>query len=224
MKIGILGSGDVGRKLADGLIEVGHEVKIGTRDPAKEQIVQWVRNHVDRGEKQKASAGIFAEAASFGEMVIIATLWDGTVDAIKMADPTKNLTGKMVIDVTNPLDFSKGMPPKLAVGHTDSAGETVQRLLPDAKVVKTLNIVGNPHMVHPDFPCGPPTMFICGNDDEAKKMVIDSILTPFGWETIDIGGIEGARLLEPLAMLWITYYFRTNNGNHAFKLLMKRKE
>jgi predicted dinucleotide-binding enzyme len=224
MKIGMLGSGDVGRKLADGLIEVGHEVKIGTRDPAKEQIVQWVRNHVDRGEKQKASAGSFAEAASFGEMVIIATLWDGTVNAIKMADPAKNLTGKMVIDVTNPLDFSKGIPPKLAVGHTDSAGETVQRLLPDAKVVKTLNIVGNPHMIHPDFPCGPPTMFICGNDDEAKKMVIDSILTPFGWETIDIGGIEGARLLEPLAMLWITYYFRTNNGNHAFKLLMKRKE
>lgn len=220
----MLGSGDVGRKLADGLIEVGHEVKIGTRDPAKEQIVQWVRNHVDRGEKQKASAGSFAEAASFGEMVIIATLWDGTVNAIKMADPAKNLTGKMVIDVTNPLDFSKGIPPKLAVGHTDSAGETVQRLLPDAKVVKTLNIVGNPHMIHPDFPCGPPTMFICGNDDEAKKMVIDSILTPFGWETIDIGGIEGARLLEPLAMLWITYYFRTNNGNHAFKLLMKRKE
>jgi predicted dinucleotide-binding enzyme len=224
MKIGMLGSGDVGRKLADGLIEVGHEVKIGTRDPAKEQIVQWVRNHVDRGEKQKASAGSFAEAASFGEMVIIATLWDGTVNAIKMADPAKNLTGKMVIDVTNPLDFSKGIPPKLAVGHTDSAGETVQRLLPDAKVVKTLNIVGNPHMIHPDFPCGPPTMFICGNDNEAKKMVIDSILTPFGWETIDIGGIEGARLLEPLAMLWITYYFRTNNGNHAFKLLMKRKE
>lgn len=220
----MLGSGDVGRKLADGLIEVGHEVKIGTRDPAKEQIVQWVRNHVDRGEKQKASAGSFAEAASFGEMVIIATLWDGTVNAIKMADPAKNLTGKMVIDVTNPLDFSKGIPPKLAVGHTDSAGETVQRLLPDAKVVKTLNIVGNPHMIHPDFPCGPPTMFICGNDDEAKKMVIDSILTPFGWETIDIGGIEGARLLEPLATLWITYYFRTNNGNHAFKLLMKRKE
>jgi 8-hydroxy-5-deazaflavin:NADPH oxidoreductase len=143
MKIGMLGSGDVGRKLADGLIEVGHEVKIGTRDPAKEQIVQWVRNHVDRGEKQKASAGSFAEAASFGEMVIIATLWDGTVNAIKMADPAKNLTGKMVIDVTNPLDFSKGIPPKLAVGHTDSAGETVQRLLPDAKVVKTFYFLHN---------------------------------------------------------------------------------
>ena len=162
------------------------------------------------------------KAASFGDMVIIATQWDGAINAIKTADSaTKNFAGKIVIDVTNPLDFSKGMPPKLAVGHTDSAGETVQRLLPDAKVIKTFNIVGNPHMVHPDFPCGPPTMFICGNDEEAKKMIMDSILTPFGWETIDIGGIEGARLLEPLAMLWITYYIRTNNGNHAFKLLRK---
>jgi 8-hydroxy-5-deazaflavin:NADPH oxidoreductase len=221
MKIGILGSGDVGRKLGDGLIEIGHEVKIGTRDPNKEQIVQWVRNHGEV-DKQKASVGSFSEAASFGDMVIIATQWDGTINAIKMADSaTKNFAGKIVIDVTNPLDFSKGMPPKLAVGHTDSAGETVQRLLPDAKVIKTFNIVGNPHMVHPDFPCGPPTMFICGNNEEAKKTIMDSILTPFGWETIDIGGIEGARLLEPLAMLWITYYIRTNNGNHAFKLLRK---
>lgn len=113
------------------------------------------------------------------------------------------------------------MPPKLAIGHTDSAGETVQRLLPNAKVIKTLNIVGNPHMVHPDFPCGPSTMFICGNNEEAKNMVINNILTPFGWQTIDIGGIEGARLLEPLAMLWILHYFRTGTGDHAFKLLKK---
>ena len=83
------------------------------------------------------------------------------------------------------------MPPKLAIGHTDSAGETVQRLLPNAKVIKTLNIVGNPYMIHPDFTCGPPTMFICGDDEKAKKMVIETILTPFGWETIDIGGIVG---------------------------------
>jgi predicted dinucleotide-binding enzyme len=159
MKIGILGSGDVGRKLADGLIEIGHEVKIGTRDPTKEYLVQWVRNHVT---DEKASVGTLAEAAAFGELVIIATLWNGIANAIELANPTKNIMGKIVIDVTNPLDFSEGMPPKLAIGHTDSAGETVQRLLPNAKVIKTLNIVGNPHMVHPDFPCGPPTMFIGG--------------------------------------------------------------
>ena len=93
--------------------------------------------------------------------------------------------------------------------------------MPEAKVIKAFNIVGNPHMVHPDFPGGLPTMFICGNDEESKKMVTEKILNPFGWETIDIGGLEGARLLEPLAMLWITYYFRTGTGNHAFKLLRK---
>ena len=137
-----------------------------------------------------------------------------------MADPV-NMTGKVVIDTINPLDFSQGLPPRMAVGITDSAGEINQRLLPGAKVVKAFNIVGNPHMVHPDFPGGPPTMFICGDDEKAKKMVIETILTPFGWETIDIGGIEGARLLEPLAMLWITHYFRTGTGDHAFKLLKK---
>ena len=220
MKVGILGSGDVGRRLGDGLIELGHTVKIGTRDPDKREIVQWVSNH--GGEEGKASAGTFVEAASFGhELTVIATAWEGTSNVIKMADP-KNFAQKIVIDTTNPLDFSKGLPPRLAVGYSDSAGETIQRLLPEAKVVKAFNIVGNPHMIHPDFPQGgPPTMFICGNDDDAKKMVIDSILTPFGWETIDIGGMEGARLLESLAMLWITYYFRTNTGNHAFKLLRK---
>jgi 8-hydroxy-5-deazaflavin:NADPH oxidoreductase len=216
MKIGILGSGDVGRRLADGFIELGHIVKIGSRNPHQEKITEWMAKH----DKAKVSSGTFAEAASFGELDVIATSWTGAVDAIKMADP-KNLAGKVVIDVINPLDFSKGMPPRLAIGHTDSAGETVQRMLPDSKVVKAFNIVGNPHFIHPDFPGGPPTMFICGNDGQAKKTVIDSILTKFGWETIDIGGIEGARLLEPLAFLWIMHYFRTSNGNHAFKLLRK---
>lgn len=216
MKIGILGSGDVGRRLADGFIELGHIVKIGSRNPHQEKITEWMAKH----DKPKVSSGTFAEAASFGELDVIATSWAGTVDAIGMADPN-NLAGKVVIDVINPLDFSKGMPPRLAIGHTDSAGETVQRMLPDSKVVKTFNIVGNPHFIHPDFPGGPPTMFICGNDEQAKKTVTDNILTKFGWETIDIGGIEGARLLEPLAFLWIMHYFRTGNGNHAFKLLRK---
>ena len=151
---------------------------------------------------------------------MLATLWDGTPNAIKMADP-KDFDGKVVVDITNPLDFSKGMPPRLAVGHSDSGGETIQRMLSESKVVKAFNIVGNPHMVHPNFPGGPPTMFICGNDEESKKIVTDKILTPFGWETVDIGGIEGSRLLEPLAMLWMIYYFRTSTGNHAFKLLRK---
>jgi 8-hydroxy-5-deazaflavin:NADPH oxidoreductase len=192
--------------------------KLEAATPNKSDIAQWVSSHgVNKG---KASSGTFAEAASFAELAVLATSWDGISNAIKIADP-KNFAGKIVVDVTNPLDFSKGVPPKLAVGHTDSGGETVQHLLPQAKVVKAFNIVGNPHMVHPDFPGGPPTMFVCGYDDDAKNIVTDKILTPFGWETVDIGGLEGSRLLEPLAMLWISQYFKTNNGNHAFKLLRK---
>jgi predicted dinucleotide-binding enzyme len=222
MKIGVIGSGDVGRRLADGLVDLGYQVKIGTRDTSKKEIIEWVDRHRKGGkESENASSGDFAEAASFGEdLIMLCTSWNGTSNAIKMADPA-NMTSKVVIDTTNPLDFSQGLPPRMAVGITDSAGEINQRLLPGAKIVKAFNVVGNPHMIHPDFPGGPPTMFICGNDEQAKKMVTESILTPFGWETIDIGGIEGARLLEPLAMLWITHYFRTGTGDHAFKLLEK---
>jgi 8-hydroxy-5-deazaflavin:NADPH oxidoreductase len=222
VKIGIIGSGDVGRRLADGLLDLGYQVKIGTRDASKREIIEWIdKQRKGDKESENASVGDFAEAASFGEdLIVLCTSWNGTSNAIKMADPV-NMTGKVVIDTTNPLDFSQGLPPRMAVGITDSAGEINQRLLPGAKVVKAFNIVGNPHMVHPDFPGGPPTMFICGNDEQAKKMVTENILTPFGWETIDIGGIEGARLLEPLAMLWITHYFRTGTGDHAFKLLKK---
>jgi hypothetical protein len=211
VKVGIIGSGDVGKKLGDSFVDLGHSVKIGTRDATK--LAEWASKHGNR-----ASAGSFADAAAFGDIIVVATSWAGTASALDMANP-KNMAGKIVIDVTNPLDFST-MPPKLAVGNTDSAGETVQRLLSEARVVKAFNIVGNPHMYKPNFSEGRPTMFICGNDDSAKKMVTD-LLTSFGWESIDIGGIEGSRLLEPLAMLWITYYFRTGTGNHAFKLLRK---
>jgi|SRR5919106_4056272 predicted dinucleotide-binding enzyme len=216
MKIGIIGSGDVGRKLGDGFIELGHLVKIGSRDPNQSKITAWISKH----GKENASSGTFSDTASFGEIIILATLWTGTLEAIQLANP-RNLANKIVIDVTNPLDFSKGMPPTLAVGHTDSAGETIQRMLPDSKVVKSFNIIGNPHMIHPDFPGGKPTMFICGNDEGAKKIVTQDILSKFGWKTIDIGGIEGSRLLEPIALLWILHYIRTGSGNHAFKLLQK---
>jgi len=213
MKVGILGSGDVGLKLGDGFLALGHMVKIGTRNTSKENVKSWIARH-----DKNATAGSFEETASFGDIIILATLWSGTSDAIKLANP-RNFAGKVTIDVTNPLDFSKGVP-TLALGHTSSGGETVQKLLPDAKVVKAFNTVGNPHFFHPDFPGGPPTMFICGNDSDAKKQVT-KILSDFGWEAVDMGGIEGSRLLEPLAMLWVNYYFKTSTGNHAFKLLRK---
>jgi 8-hydroxy-5-deazaflavin:NADPH oxidoreductase len=167
----------------------------------------------------KASAGTFADAAAFGEVVVLSTLWEGTENALKLAG-AENLAGKILVDTTNPLDFSKGMPPRLALGNTNSGGEEVQRWAPKAKVVKAFNIVGNAHMVDPKFPGGPPTMFIAGNDADAKKSVTE-ILTAFGWETIDAGGIEASRLLEPLCILWVDYGVKSGTWNHAFKLLRK---
>ncbi|HEY8021782.1 MAG TPA: DNA-binding protein, partial [Thermoanaerobaculia bacterium] len=149
---------------------------------------------------------------------VLATLFTAAEPAIRLAGP-EHFSGKVLIDVTNPLDFSSGAP-RLAVGHTDSAGEQIQRLLPQARVVKAFNIVGAPHMFRPQFPGGPPDMFYCGDDDAAKAQVRE-ILEAFGWNPIDIGGIEGSRLLEPLAMLWIEHGRRTSTWNHAFKLLKR---
>jgi predicted dinucleotide-binding enzyme len=214
-QIGILGTGDVGRALGAGFVSRGHEVKIGSREPTGDKIQKWLNENGAR-----ASAGTFAEAAKFAEIVVLATLWAGTKNAIDLAN-ADSFAGKLVIDATNPLDFSHGMPPRLALGHTDSGGEQVQRWLPKARVVKAFNIVGNPHMVDPKFPGGPPDMWIAGNDDAAKKKV-GEILRDFGWlDPIDAGGIEGARLLEPMCILWVLYGARTNTWNHAFKMLRK---
>ncbi|HUL45039.1 MAG TPA: NAD(P)-binding domain-containing protein [Bacteroidota bacterium] len=214
MKIGILGTGEVGKALARGFVQTGHTVHMGTRDPRNAKAVQLV---AQLGKDIPVVS--FEEAAILAEVAVLATLWSGTENALKLANP-KNLAGKVVIDTTNPLVISPGSLPRLAVGQTDSGGEQVQRWLPQSKVVKAFNIVGNRHMVNPDFPGGPPDMFICGNDAGAKKVVTD-ILTSFHWSTIDIGMIEGARLLEPLCILWVLYGAKTNSWNHAFKLLRK---
>ncbi len=215
MNIGVLGTGDVGRVLATGFASVGDQVKIGTRDPAAEKAKALVAKI-----GQHASAGTFAEAAAFGETIVLATLWTATESIIKSAGRDK-FKGKVVMDVTNPLLFDKpGSPPRLALGHTDSGGEQVQRWLPGASVVKVFNIVGNANMVNPQLPGGPPDMFLCGNDEAAKKKVID-ICKKFGWPATDIGGIEGARVLEPMCILWVIYGFRTGSWTHAFKMLRK---
>jgi predicted dinucleotide-binding enzyme len=214
MKVGIIGSGGVGQALGKGFTDHGHEVKLGTRDVKHEKVTAWLSKTGPR-----ASAGSFSDAAAFGEIIVLATSWSGTEGAITLADK-KNLTGKVVIDVTNPLIPKPGGPPGLALGHTDSGGEQVQRWLADAHVVKAFNIVGNPFMVNPQFAGGPPDMFICGNNAGAKQKVTD-ILTAFGWPTIDLGGIECSRYIEALAMVWIIYGFRTNSWSHAFKLLRK---
>lgn len=212
MRVGVLGSGDVGKVLAGGFLSLGHAVKIGSRNP--EKLRDWVQE-----KEGKATAGTFEEAARFGDLIVLATLGVATENAIRLAG-LDHFEGKIVIDATNPLDFSGGMPPKLFVGHTNSLGEQVQRLLPRARVVKAFNTVGNAHMVHPDFPGGPPNMFICGNDDDAKKIVAQ-VCRDFGLGVIDIGGIEGARYLEPMCMVWVLHSIRSASWNHAFKMLRK---
>jgi len=215
MKVGVLGTGVVGRTLGSGFAKRGHDVMMGSRDAANETAAVWAAETGDA-----ASAGTFADAAAFGDVVVLATSWTGAENALRLAGADA-LSAKVVIDATNPLVFTAAdQPPGLAVGHTDSAGEQVQGWLPESHVVKAFNIVGAPHMVDPDLPGGPPDMFICGNDAGAKETVA-GILEDFGWTPVDIGGIEGSRLLEPLAILWVVYGARTGTWDHAFKLLRR---
>ncbi len=213
MRVGILGTGDVGRSLAAGFMKNGHDVKLGTRDPKSEHVLAWLKT-----AEPKASAGTFGEAARFGELAVLATKWTGTENAVQLAKP-ENLAGKVVVDVTNPLLFDGTGGPRLALGQTDSGGEQVQRWLPDSKVVKAWNMVNAAFMVDPKFRGGDPDMFICGNDEKAKTAVRD-ILRSFGWKSVvDIGGIDGARILEPLVILWVKYGTITGRWDHAFKMV-----
>ena len=214
MKIGVLGTGEVGRVLGGAFVALGHEVKMGSREARNEKAVAWAK-----GLGPKASVGTFADAASFGELIVLATQGVANDAALRSAGAEK-LRGKVVIDATNPLDSSKGFPPGLAVAGTDSGGEQVQRLLPGAEVVKAFNTMGSAHMFRPTFPGGPPDMFICGNSDGAKKKVA-GILEQFGWGVIDVGGIQASRYLEAMCMVWVLYGARTDTWNHAFKLLRK---
>ena len=214
MKIGILGTGDVGQSLGNGFIARGNDVMLGGREAKNAKSAAWA-------EKAGAHAktGTFEDTAKFGELLVLATLWSGTKSALDLAG-SANFAGKVLIDATNPLVYSPTAPPSLALGHTDSGGEQVQRWLPEARVVKCFNTIGSPHMVSPSFPGGPPDMFLCGNDEAAKKTV-SGICTAFGHGVVDLGGIEGSRLLEPMCIVWVLYGLRNKSWNHAFKLLHK---
>ena len=187
---------------------------MGARDANNDKAREWTA-----ANGPNASHGTFAEAAGFGELIVLAVLGQAGTEAIDRAGPSQ-FAGKVVIDAMNPLEFPPGAPPQLFVGHTDSLGEQVQRKVPAARVVKAFNTVGNSFFVKPDFPDGPPDMFICGNDGSAKKIVVD-ILEKFGWPAIDIGRIEGARVLEPLCVLWVLACMSTGSWTRAFKLLKK---
>jgi 8-hydroxy-5-deazaflavin:NADPH oxidoreductase len=214
MKVGVLGTGDVGRALGRAFVTLGNEVKLGSREPNNPKAVAWAKE-----SGPKASAGTFAEVGEFGELVVLATLGAANVAALEAAGPER-LAGKIVIDATNPLAPKPGGPPGLAITGNDSGGEQVQRTVPKAHVVKAFNIVGNAHMFRPDFAGGPPDMFFCGNDGAAKKRVSD-LLVEFGWHPVDIGGIESSRYLEAMCIVWVHYALKMGGWNHAFKMLRK---
>lgn len=207
MHIGILGSGSVGQALARGFLQQGHAVTIGSRTPEK---------LADFAADSGATAATFADAAQAGHLLVLATNGMATEEALGLAGHA-HFAGKTVLDATNPLDFSTGQP-ALAISGEDSLGERVQRALPEAHVVKAYNTVPAHLMVDPDLPGSPPTMFIAGDDADAKAQA-RTVLEGFGWEVADVGGIGMSRHLEAMALVIIAYCFRTGDWQHAFKLL-----
>jgi len=199
MKIGILGSGAVGQALARGFARHGHEVVIGTR----------------KSEIEGLPVATPEQAVTDADLVVLGVAGRASV---QLAGSLSHLLeGKVLIDATNPLDFSTGAP-RLFVGFEDSLGEQVQKAVPGARVVKAYNTVGKALFVDPELPGGPPTMFIAGNDDAAKG-IVTQLLQETGWEVADLGGIEASRWLEAMCMAWVAYGARTGTWGHAFKLL-----
>lgn len=214
-RIAVLGTGDVGQRLATGFASKGYEVMMGSRSPDKEEVRAWLKE-----APPGCAAGTLVQAARFGDVVVLAVSGEGAQSTLLLAGH-ENLRGKVLLDVTNPLAHGPEGP-SLTVGFDDSLGERIQRWVPEARVVKSLNIISNAMMVDPPRLEGlSPDMLLCGNDEEAKKAV-KVLLHDLGWPRdclVDLGGIEGARLLEPLAMVWIVHGFRNDHWTHAIKLL-----
>ena len=214
MKIGILGTGMVGSAIGTKLVSLGHDVKMGSRTNNNAKGAEWVK-----ANGSKASQGTFADTAAFGEMLFNCTHGMASLDALKQAG-AQNLKGKILVDVANSLDFSKGMPPSLAVCNTDSLGEQIQRDFPDVKVVKALNTVNCSLMVNPSAVKGDHDLFICGNDAQAKTKVVDILKNWFGWKSvIDLGDITGARATEMLLPIWVRLMGLYQSPNFNFKIV-----
>ena len=214
MKVGILGSGIVGQTLGSGFIKYGHQVKIGTSNPNK--LNDWIKS-----SGKNASVGSFADAASFGEIIILAVKGTAAMNVLEKAG-SKNLADKTIIDATNPIEE---VPPvngvlKFFTDQNYSLMEQLQSNYPESNFVKAFSCVGNSSMVDPDFGGQKPTMFIAGNNDDSKN-VVKKILDTFGWEMEDMGKAEAARAIEPLCILWCIPGFLQNRWTHAFKLLKK---
>lgn len=211
-KIGVLGSGVVGQTLANGFLKYGAEVKIGTRDPSK--LKDWLSK-----AGASASVGTFAEAASFGEILVLCSKGNIASEVLKLAG-IDSLNGKTIIDTTNPISEEAPVNGvlKFFTSYNESLMEQLQKQAPKAHFVKCFSSVGSTLMVDPKLKDGKPSMFICGNEDSSKKIVSD-ILNTFGWDTEDMGKVEAARAIEPLCILWCIPGFLFQSWTHAFKLL-----
>ena len=213
MRIGVLGTGVAGQTIGAALVALGHDVMMGARSADNEKALAF-------RDKTGGRTGTFADAAAFGEIVVHATRGD-TALAVLESVGAANLAGKVLIDISNPLDFSNGYPPSLSVSNTDSLGEMIQRAFPEALVVKTLNTVTASVMVAPALVPGPHTVFVSGNDKGAKGRVMD-LLRSFGWQSIlDLGDITTARGTEQMLPLWVRLYAVLGTGEFNFALMKK---
>ena len=214
MKIAILGTGMVGETLGSKLVALGHEVRMGSRTANNEKAVAWTRK-----EGPRASHGTFADAAAFAELVFNCTAGTASLEALKLAG-ARNLNGKVLVDVANPLDFSKGFPPVLSVSNTDSLGEQLQRAFPEVKVVKALNTVTCTVMVNPAMLSAPTDTFVAGNDAGAKKQVTQILTEGFGWKrVVDLGDIGASRGLEMVLPLWLRLYQSQGTAEFNFQIV-----
>lgn len=214
MKIGILGSGQVAKVLGNGFLKYGNQVMLGTRDVTKLQ--DWKNESGEMG-----NVGSFEDAADYGDILVLAVAGRAAKDVLHAVGENR-ISGKTIIDVTNPIENA---PPqngvlKFFTSLDESLMEQLQNQFPAAHFVKSFSCVGSAYMVNPDFKEGNPTMFICGNNEQAKLQV-KSILDQFGWETEDMGKVEASRAIEPLCILWCIPGFLNNQWSHAFRLLKK---
>lgn len=211
MRVAVLGTGMVGQTMGAKLVALGHDVMMGARSADNEKALAFAAATGGR-------TGDFATAAGHGELVIHCTRGDSAVDVLRQAGAA-NLAGKVLVDISNPLDFSAGFPPSLSVSNTDSLGEVIQREFPEARVVKTLNTVTAAIMVDPGRIPGNHVVFLSGNDAAAKGIVAD-LLRSFGWQAIiDLGDITSARATEQMLPLWTRLYSKLGTGEFNFAVL-----